>query len=282
MALFEAFLFAHPPTLPTLRHPILHKKKQKMKQLINDKLNSIAKEQNIQILYACESGSRAWGFPSPDSDYDVRFIYVYPQKEYLSINEPKDTIDLDIDENLLDFSAWELRKTLKLIRGSNVSPMEWSKSPIVYQEEEGFQKKLQALTQANFIPKAAVVHYLGLCRKTWATHLQKDSLNLKKYFYALRPLLCAKWILKHQTSPPLIFRELFVLLEEEQEVLEAIKQLLKQKESAAESANIAPVPVLQNFIKLGLGDCKAASHDLEPTVNSIEPLNDFFRSFVEE
>ena len=251
-----------------------------MKELIIKKLQQFEYEREINILYACESGSRAWGFPSPNSDWDVRFIYVYPQEKYLGISEPQDNINLDIDENLLDFSAWELRKTLRLIRTSNVSPMEWSNSPITYLDKDGFQAKLQALTKANFIPKAAVSHYLGLCKKTWKVHLQESRVNLKKYFYALRPLLCAMWILKYETTPPLVFKNLFILLEDQPEVLAAIEQLLKQKETANESEMIRAVPVLQAFIRAELGNCKQAVAELEPHLNEVAPLDAFFRAYL--
>lgn len=91
-----------------------------MKQFITDKLSAVEKENDIKILFACESGSRGWGFPSPDSDYDVRFIYVRPYRYYLSVMERADDLNFAISGDL-DMYGWDLRKVLQLMRKSNVT-----------------------------------------------------------------------------------------------------------------------------------------------------------------
>ena len=104
-------------------------------------LAALEAQHGIRILYACESGSRAWGFPSPDSDYDVRFIYVHPLDWYLGLDEGPDTLNFPVDDEL-DLAGWELRKTLRLLRGSNAALFEWLQSPIVYHEAPGFRARL--------------------------------------------------------------------------------------------------------------------------------------------
>ena len=78
-----------------------------MKNPIINRLQELEAENNVKILYACESGSRAWGFPSATSDYDVRFIYLRPVEWYLSIEQKRDVIEYPV-ENDLDISGWDL------------------------------------------------------------------------------------------------------------------------------------------------------------------------------
>jgi uncharacterized protein len=114
-----------------------------MNQDINQQLTTIEQTQNVRILYACESGSRAWGFASPDSDYDVRFIYLQPRANYLSIYDRRDVIDLPVNA-VLDINGWDIRKTLQLFYKSNGALYEWLQSPIVYKEEPGFAAELRS------------------------------------------------------------------------------------------------------------------------------------------
>ncbi|MBS4161445.1 nucleotidyltransferase domain-containing protein, partial [Klebsiella pneumoniae] len=102
-----------------------------MNQRINEELANIENMNHVKILFAVESGSRAWGFPSQDSDYDVRFIYVHQKDWYLSIDEKRDVIERPIHESL-DISGWELTKALRLFRKSNPPLLEWLSSEMVY------------------------------------------------------------------------------------------------------------------------------------------------------
>ena len=113
---------------------------------------------NIRILYACESGSRAWGFASTDSDYDVRFIYVKPKLHYLSINDPTDIIELPVND-LLDVGGWELRKSLRLFRKSNATLYEWLQSPVIYGQNNEFISELRIMMPKYFSFRAGVLHY---------------------------------------------------------------------------------------------------------------------------
>ena len=106
-----------------------------MRKKIQTQLRRIEEEESIKILLAVESGSRAWGFASPDSDYDVRFIYIRRMEDYLKLEKVRDVIELPMDD-VLDMNGWDLQKTLRLLYKSNPTLFEWFSSPIVYQETE--------------------------------------------------------------------------------------------------------------------------------------------------
>src|ERR1700744_3548568 len=156
-----------------------------MTETILQTINTLEKENQVQILFACESGSRAWGFASTDSDYDVRFIYIQPRDHYFSIRERRDVIELPVDE-LLDVNGWDIRKALQLFLKSNCPLYEWLQSPIVYKETTGFAKELRDLMPAYFSHRAGGHHYLSMVRNTFENDLQSETVRIKKYFYALR------------------------------------------------------------------------------------------------
>src|SRR5688500_17692067 len=162
-----------------------------MKEIIFEKLKSIEHQFDVKILYACESGSRAWGFASPDSDYDVRFIYVHRMDYYLSIDEQRDVIELPIND-VLDINGWELRKALRLFRKSNAPLFEWLQSPIVYETNPAFVEDMTRLMSGSFSARAAMHHYLSMAKGVFESDLSAEEVKLKKYFYALRPILAAK------------------------------------------------------------------------------------------
>ena len=106
-----------------------------MEDIISKKLKEIEQKENVKIIMAVESGSRAWGFASPDSDYDVRFVYVRRPEDYLRLEKTKDVIEWQLDD-VLDINGWDLKKALQLMHDSNPSIFEWCASPIVYQSCE--------------------------------------------------------------------------------------------------------------------------------------------------
>lgn len=196
-----------------------------MKNKILNKLKQIEQEKGVEILYACESGSRAWGFASPDSDYDIRFIYKHDLDYYLSLWEQRDVIEF-MTEDDLDGSGWDLRKTLKLLAKSNPALLEWLYSPIVYYENKAFVDKLRWFAKECFSPKACVHHYIGI-NKSFIDVCEQDQVKLKSYFYALRTSLSAKWILEKNTIPPVDFLELLPIAPTE--IQEKIKELIAIK-----------------------------------------------------
>ena len=182
-----------------------------MQEIILEKLKAIEHQFDVRMLYACESGSRAWGFASANSDYDVRFIYVHKSDYYLSIDDLRDVIEVPIND-LLDINGWELRKALRLFRKSNAPLYEWLQSPIVYAAEPTFVMEMKALMSTYFSLRAGMHHYLSMAKGVFENELSGERVKLKKYFYALRPILAAKWIADMKTIPPMDFESLRVLM----------------------------------------------------------------------
>lgn len=251
-----------------------------MKNLILDRLKELETEHNIKMLYACESGSRGWGFASPNSDWDVRFIYVHTKDWYLSIDESKDMLDFAIDANELDLTGWELRKTLRLFRGSNASPFEWLQSPIVYLDPYDFKSKLWNLTSDYFKPRSAAFHYLGLAKSSSKKGLVDGQMDIKKYFYVLRPLLAAYWICNKKTAPPMEFAPLLEQIKSEETLYAAIRALTERKIAAQEGDFTAPVPIIQDFIHKNLAELGAKAKELPAEQGNNTKLNTLFRDFI--
>ena len=180
---------------------------------IKETIAQLEQSKRIRILYACESGSRAWGIPSPDSDYDVRFIYVHQLDWYLSLSNRKDTITIKDDELDLDMTGWDLRKTLQLMKKSNAAPLEWINSPIVYHETSGFLRRFQNIATTCCSPNALNYHYLSMARKFYDKCNGEEPAKLKTWFYALRTALNTRWIVENESMPPTIFKETLSLID---------------------------------------------------------------------
>lgn len=205
-----------------------------MREVIIEQLNRIEKEEHVRILYACESGSRAWGFPSQDSDYDVRFIYVRQPDWYLSIFDKRDVIERPISD-LLDISGWDLRKTLNLYLKSNPPLLEWLASPIQYAEHCGVAEQLRTISPLTFHPKSCMYHYLSMARGNFRMYLQGEQVRIKKYFYVLRPVLACEWIETYGTMPPMEFDILVErCIPKDGELRRVLEQLLARKKSGEE------------------------------------------------
>jgi len=136
-----------------------------MRAAITQRLTEVEGRHGVRVLYAIESGSRAWGFPSPDSDYDVRFIYVHPRDWYLSVNEARDVIEEGVDEMDFDVAGWDLRKALRLFLKANPALWEWLVSPIVYRDDGGAARRLREIAKESYSPKALAHHYLSIARE---------------------------------------------------------------------------------------------------------------------
>ena len=152
---------------------------------IQDCLDRIEEQYDVKILLAVESGSRAWGFASPDSDYDVRFIYMRRPEEYLRVDPIKDVIEWQLDE-VLDINGWDLRKALLSFGKGNPNVMEWAGSPVVYRKAEEWDA-LKEAAMHYFSEKSALCHYYGTAKNTYMGFLTGELVRYKKYFYALRP-----------------------------------------------------------------------------------------------
>lgn len=201
-----------------------------MKEKILQKLKEIEIQKNVEILFAVESGSRAWGFASPDSDYDIRFIYKHEPDYYLSLWEKPDVIEF-MTEDDLDGSGWDLRKSVKLLAKSNAPLIEWLSSPVVYYANDDFVKQMQDLAVECFSPIAVLHHYLGTT-KNFMEVCEMEEVKLKSYFYALRTALAGKWIIEKNSFPPVAFADLLPIAP--QNIQEKIKELQQIKASQDE------------------------------------------------
>ena len=222
-----------------------------MRERIEAALTQIETDHQVRILYACESGSRAWGFASTDSDYDVRFIYVYPRDWYLSVFQGRDVIELPID-NVLDINGWDLRKSLQLLEQSNPTLLEWIQSPIVYREAKPEMDAFRQLSQPWFSPLRGFHHYVSMAKRNFREHLRGDRVRLKKYFYVLRPLLCCRWIEQGRGVPPIEFHTLVKTLISDPALLQAIDRLLQQKMNGIESDYGSRIPAISDWIEAEL------------------------------
>ena len=202
-----------------------------MKEKILDKLTEIETTKNVKILFACESGSRAWGFASPDSDYDIRFIYMHDSDYYLSLWEKADVIEFMTQDDL-DGSGWDLRKALQLLSKSNVPLMEWLFSPVVYCGDAIFLSEMQSLARASFSPITTLHHYLGTT-KNFMDVCEMEDVKLKSYFYALRTALAGKWIIEKNTFPPVAFADLLPIAP--QNIQDKVLELIEIKANQAEN-----------------------------------------------
>lgn len=203
-----------------------------MKTRILEKLTEIERAYNIEILFAVESGSRAWGFASPDSDYDIRFVYKRKLDDYLNLWETKDTIQF-MTEDELDGSGWDVRKALALLSKSNASFLGWLFSPIVYIDRGLVLEQMKTLAKNNFSPVSGFYHYHSM-KKGFDDLLGSEEMTLKSFFYAMRTALSAKWILVNQSIPPVLFTELYSLLSESEENM--LNELIEVKSKAIEKA----------------------------------------------
>lgn len=168
---------------------------------IQEALREIEHRQGVRILYACETGSRAWGFPSPDSDYDIRFVYIHKRDWYLSLSEKKDTVESMIGE--LDITGWDLRKCLRLLKKSNAPLIERFNSPVIYREEGEFRETFSQLVQLYYSPTAVFYHHFSQARKFQAELEGKKEIKLKSYFYMVRSLLSCLWISRDTAVVPM-------------------------------------------------------------------------------
>ncbi len=249
-----------------------------MKQEIDEQIKSIEAQYAVTVLFACESGSRAWGFASPDSDYDVRFIYSQQKEHYLSIRERRDVIELPVNE-ILDVNGWDIRKALQLFLKSNGPLYEWLQSPIIYKEVTNFARELRKLMPDYFSLRAGCHHYLSMTRNTFEYDLQGEQVKLKRYFYALRPALACRWILERRTVPPMEFHLLRTLVTDAA-WQDAVDDLLKRKLEAEEKAFIAPVALLQQWLAQVILESKAEADALQALTSSTDQLDELFRKFI--
>ncbi|MBW5893040.1 nucleotidyltransferase domain-containing protein [Pectobacterium polaris] len=224
-----------------------------MRMRIKLVLQDVEERYQVKVLYACESGSRGWGFSSPDSDYDVRFLYVHRPEWYLRVEPQRDVIELPIDDEL-DVCGWEWRKALGLLKRANPTLIEWLDSPVVYQEDRETTSALRAAVPTWFSPSKARWHYLSMARKNFRGYLQDETVRLKKYFYVLRPLLAVRWIEAGKGMPPMRFSQLLAGTVGDPYLLAEIHQLLEIKQRSGEAEYGPRREAIHAFITQMLND----------------------------
>jgi len=254
------------------RLPIL----QVMQELIQQKLQEIGR-QELTLLYACESGSRGWQFPSPDSDYDVRFIFVRPQDYYLTVNEISEDLQFPIADEL-DIYGWDLRKVLRLMAKSNTTPFEWLQSPIVYQSQPGFREELWNVSQQYFSQRSHLFHYLGVATSAMASFTENGQIGIKKLFYILRPLLAASWCFHNNSIAPMTIGP---LMQQLPAPLQAeLTDLIAHKANTPEQQLVTLSQSLSNYIHSTYEDLRSRAGETAKNEADIKSLNAFFRQLV--
>lgn len=186
-----------------------------MKKIIADVLKQLEKRENIRILFAVENGSRVWNMDSQDSDYDVRFVFCRPLKDYIRLDPLPEVINAAYDEKLepcpvqgsmLDMSGFDIFKYLKLLSNSNPTAVEWLMSPVVYLGDNNLP--LRKYVQENFNPEKLFYHYYGLFKRNCSDSAgSSQKLTYKKYLYAMRGILNAGYVEDKGKIPPLDFRQ---------------------------------------------------------------------------
>jgi predicted nucleotidyltransferase len=219
-------------------------------EIVNKKLIEIEEKHKVKVLYAVESGSRAWGFESLDSDYDIRFVYAHKKNWYLNILPKRDVIEYPI-VNDFDYSGWDLRKTMFLLNKSNPVLFEWLKSPIVYYKENYFVDIMVELSKLYFSPVSSIYHYLHMANRHFRQYLQNNDVKIKKYFYVLRAIMSCMWIENFKESPPIEFEKLLVQINDK-ELLDKIYELLNRKKSGIELGIEPKIIIINDFIKKNL------------------------------
>lgn len=254
-----------------------------MHPTIINELQKIEQEEQVRILYACESGSRAWGFPSQDSDYDVRFLYIRPQDWYLSIFDKRDVIERPISD-MLDISGWDLHKALLLFRKSNPPLLEWLQSPILYWEKYSIAEQIRGLSPLTFASKSCMYHYLNMARGNYRDYLQGQQVRIKKYFYVLRPILACAWIERYNTMPPMEFDKLVEeLVPADSALKQAVAELLTRKKSGLELKEGPRIAVINDYLEQQI----AYYEQVAPRLQSAEQdqdrkLDELFRAALHE
>ena len=251
-----------------------------MKEEIIEHISQLEKEEGITILLAAESGSRAWGCPSPDSDYDVRIIYKRTKSEYLNIDDKPDTINYFHGE-LLDINGWDIKKTLKLIRKSNATPFEWAQSPIIYKEVDNFSSTILKLSKEYFQPRHTVNHYKGIAKNSYLSNDLSGQIKLKKLFYVLRPLMAAKWIIVKNEIPPMDIPNLISIIDED-DIVKHINKLLEIKRAANEDYVHKMDNLIVDFIDKEFNYVSSIQLEDKTEVPSSEQLNIKFKEIIED
>lgn len=252
------------------------------RQQIMQALRGIEADENVQILFAVESGSRAWGFPSPDSDYDVRFVYVRPMEWYLSIFPGRDVVELPL-EGELDVNGWDIKKSLELLMKPNPVMLEWLSSPIRYVWDEDACEQIEVFSKKAAHAKSCLYHYMHLGGRQWRAYIEgKDQVNLKKYLYVVRPAMAIQWIRKNpDILPPMNFFELRAGIDLSDDLTAALDDIIEKKRQSKETGEGPAVSVINDFILDEFKWAEEAVQSLkEEKEQFIDEADELFRKLI--
>lgn len=250
-----------------------------MRKIIEDKLREIEKAEDVRIIFCAESGSRAWGFASPDSDYDVRFVYVRRTEEYLRLDPVRDVIEWQLDETL-DINGWDIQKALRLLYKSNPTLFEWDGSPIIYRQTAEWER-IHGVMGGYFEPSVSARHYISLAKKNYDICRENGNIKLKKYLYCLRSMLACSYIVSRGAVPPVLFSEL-ASAELDPPFMRDIDDILRIKEKSPETQYIAAPPALDNYIAARLKYLDKAVNALSAKGKDISVLDDIFVGILKQ
>ncbi len=246
-------------------------------------LKAVEEEHSVRILLAIESGSRAWGFESPNSDYDVRFIYAHPKDWYVAVDleDKRDVIEYPIVDDI-DLNGWDIRKALKLFWKSNPAFVEWIQSSIIYMEDGCFAESARELLPSIYSYKKGIYHYRNMAKTNYRGYLKADRVPLKKYFYVLRPLLVIKWLEKYGTAAPIEFEKVLDLVSDNKPLMADILSLLERKKISLEKEMSLPIPSLNVFIESELERLEIFNLDKVMRNNEMINLNELLHEILDE
>jgi predicted nucleotidyltransferase len=247
-------------------------------KIIHTELQAIESEFGVTIFYACESGSRAWGFESTDSDYDVRFLYYHDLDWYLSVDDRRDVIGKPIT-GTLDINGWDIRKALKLLRKSNPPLLEWLQSPIVYKEIGQILQILKKTLPKFYSPRNCNYHYLHMAQGNFRDYLSGNTVWMEKYFYVLRPILACRWIERFDEPVPMEFQKLVKRTVDDDKLTIEIANLIARKKSGEELDFAPRIPGISNFIESEL-DRLVGNKPEKIEYKNYDELNEIFRIIV--
>ncbi|MEM1324667.1 MAG: nucleotidyltransferase domain-containing protein [Bacteroidota bacterium] len=251
-----------------------------MTEKIQQYLQQLEKEKNIKILLACETGSRAWGFPSPDSDFDVRMLYVHKSDWYLSVSERKDSIERMSENRELDIAGWELRKCLKLLRKSNAALLERIQSPILYQMDDSFLEDIQAVARQHYSRIGTMHHYWSMAKKILESIDADKPYKLKSFFYALRTACVCQWILEREEMPPIEFAKVYQQLDIDRSLVNRIEELIALKATKSESYLHTGEAELIALMHQFVNQAEAEKQTLPPGRGDAEKLDQLLQTYI--
>lgn len=249
---------------------------------IENRLAAIEAEDEVRLLLAIESGSRAWGFPSPDSDYDVRFIYVRPRRDYLALRPVRDVIERPIVDEI-DLNGWDIRKGLGLMLKNNSVLSEWIESPIHYRDADPFIARLAKLEDRYFDPQSYALHYANLGKGAVARWFEQgEDIAVKRYFYALRPALAIRVLrLDPSRRPPMQLQALMARADLPSTLSDEIDRLVELKAETREAGMATRVEALEAMIVDELGRVAEVPARAESDAFASE-ANELFLDLVDE